>query len=92
MALSIFIVAVFCLVDDQLSMSRELWLRFFYYLEGVHREAMFQRPLLDAPQGYLCSQRAHSSRRETPLLPSSSPSPPERAAPACSSVVRSLAS
>ena len=31
------------------SMSRMLWVRFFYCFEGVHREVALQRPLLAAP-------------------------------------------
>lgn len=36
-----------------LSMSRKLWVRFFYCFENVHREVALQRPLLAAPQHYL---------------------------------------
>src|SRR5215213_3866303 len=42
------------------SMSRKLWVRLFHCFEGVHREVALQRPLLAAPQCYLCGQRART--------------------------------
>src|SRR5215217_3804320 len=47
-------------VDFSPSMSRKLWVRLFHCFEGVHREVALQRPLLAAPQCYLCGQRART--------------------------------
>ena len=41
-------------------MSQVLWGRFHCFFEGVHRQVALQRPLLAAPQGYLCRQGAHA--------------------------------
>jgi hypothetical protein len=41
-------------------MSRKLWVRLFHCFEGIHREVALQRPLLAAPQCYLCGQRVPS--------------------------------
>ena len=47
-------------------MSRILWVRFLCF-EGVHHEVASERPLLAAPQSYLCGQdaRARLVRKDT---------------------------
>src|SRR5215211_2427404 len=45
---------------ERWSMSRMLWVWFSYCFEGVHREVASERPLLAAPQSYLCGQGART--------------------------------
>ena len=37
-------------------MSRMLWVWFLCFFESVYRQVAFERPLLAAPQSYLCGQ------------------------------------